>query len=157
MREKTLPLLSQNVAMQIAKTTRRADCGASLLFYITMWRSAPIQQPILKTVTSTPPINLKLENTCSITSKVSLIKKHSPVAGLKNRIHTFLPFQTTGAQGYLAYCFSSLECVVARFTLDISFPTIANSQNVRLENLTRGGPDSRCRHSKALLLYVMAG
>jgi len=54
---------------------------------------------------------------------VSLIKKHSQVAGLKNRIRTFLPFQTTGAQGYLAYCFSSLECVVAWSTPDISFPT----------------------------------
>jgi len=46
-----------------------------------------------------------------VTSEVSLIKKHSQVAGLKNRIRTFLhcyPFQTTGAQGYLAYCFSSL-------------------------------------------------
>ena len=59
----------------------------------------------------------------TVKSEVSLIKKHSQVAGLKNRIRTFLPFQTTGAQGYLAYCFSSLECVVAWSTPDISFPT----------------------------------
>jgi len=57
-------------------------------------------------------------------SKVSLIKKHSQVAGLKNRKGTFLPFQTTSAQGYLTYCFSSLECVVAWSTPDISFPTV---------------------------------
>jgi len=66
-------------------------------------------------------------------SKVSLIKKHSQVAGLKKRIRTFLSFQTTGAQGYLAYCFSSSECVaapifchvpVAWFARDVSFPTL---------------------------------
>ena len=103
---------------------KKGDCGASRLFYTTMWRSAPIQLPILKTVTNTPPINLKLENMRSITSKVSLIKIHSQVAGLKNRIRAFLSFQTTSAQGYLTYCFSSLECIVAWSTLDISFATL---------------------------------
>jgi len=70
-----------------------------------------------------------------MTSKVSLVKKHSQVAGLKNRIRTFLSSRTTGAKGYLAYCFSSSECVaapifrqvpVAWFTRDVSFPTAPN-------------------------------
>jgi len=35
---------------------------------------------------------------CTEKSEVSLIKKHSQVAGLKNRIGTSLPFQIAGAQ-----------------------------------------------------------
>jgi len=62
---------------------------------------------------------------CTEKSEVSLINKHSQAAGLKNRIRTFLSFQTTSAQGYLTYCFSFLECIVAWSTLDISFPTYA--------------------------------
>jgi len=45
----------------------------------------------------------------TVKSEVSLIKKHSQVAGLKNRIRTSLPFQTTGAQGYNRLLFSSVE------------------------------------------------
>jgi len=65
---------------------------------------------------------------------MSLVKKHSQVAGLKNRIRTFFSFQKTGAQDYLAYCFSSSEFVaapifrhvpVAWFAQDVSFPTYA--------------------------------
>jgi len=60
---------------------------------------------------------------CTEKSEVSLIKKHSQVAGLKNSIRPFVSFQTASAQGYLTYCFSSLECIVAWSTLDISFST----------------------------------
>jgi len=67
------------------------------------------------------------------------------VAGLKNRIRIFLSFQTTSAQSYLTYCFSSLEYIVAWSTLDIFFSTLAanaghGNSNI-LHNRVKENPD----------------